>query len=211
MSVDVLVRPRRQRRSTPRQHKLLTFEEFCDRVHENEKADLIKGLIYMQTPPSTLHELVFLFLVHLLDIFVREKELGVVLGSRAAARLGKYDGPEPDIMFVAKERQHIVDANYVDGAPDLIIEIISPDTAYIDRKLKKKQYAKFGVLEFWMIDPDRLVAEFLRNHDGKWEAMPLTAKGIFHSQVVPGFWLNLEWLWAEELPDPLEAVTQILK
>jgi len=199
----------------PQRHKprrrLLTFEQFCDLIHEDQKVDLIKGVMYMQSPPSILHELIFGFLFHLLDFFVREKELGIVLGSRAAARLGKHDGPEPDIMFVAKGREHIVRRAYVDGAPDLIVEITSPSTAHIDRGKKKTQYAKFGVREYWLIDPNRQTAEFLINRDGQWLPLPITDDGVFHSVVVSGFWLRLDWLFAKNLPKPLAAVMQILQ
>jgi Uma2 family endonuclease len=145
MGVAILARPPRRRRHKPRP-ELLTFEQFCDLIHEDQKADLIKGVMYMQSPPSILHEIVFGFLHTILNIFVCRKKLG----------------------------------------------------------------AEFGVREYWMIDPNRQTAEFLRNLQGKWESIPLGREGIFHSLVVPGFWLRVDWLWAEELPDPLETVMQIL-
>lgn len=209
MGVAILARPPRQRRRKPKT-ELLTFEQFCDRIHEDQKADLIKGVMYMQSPPSDLHEALFAFLFPLLVNYVRHKKLGIVRGSKSAVRLSEHDGPEPDILFVSKERQHIVKHAYVDGAPDLIVEIISPSTAHIDRVKKKNQYAEFGVREYWMIDPNRQIAEFLRNHGGKWEPITLSIEGIFRSQAVPEFWMRVDWLWAEEFPDPLETVMQIL-
>jgi Uma2 family endonuclease len=113
-------------------------------------------------------------------------------------------------MFIAKERRHIVKYDHVDGAPDLIVEITSPSTAHIDRGLKKKQYAEFGVREYWMIDPNKRTAEFFINHRGRWETMPVTADGIFRSMVLAGFWLNVNWLFAKNLPKPLAVVMQIL-
>ena len=201
MSTDTL--------ASRRQHRM-TFENFCFLARKYQKADLIKGVMYAEAPTFDLYETTFGFLFKLLEFYVTPKNLGIIPASKMVVRLSEHDAPTPDIMFISKERQHIVNADFVDGAPDLVVEIISPGTAYVDRKLKKKQYAKFGVREYWMIDPNRLVAEFWRNHDGEWETMPLTAEGVFHSQVVSGFWLNVEWLWQEELPDPLEAVTQIL-
>ncbi len=209
MGIALLPSPQQQRRRR-RGRELMTFDQFCDLIHEDQKADLIKGVMYMQSPPSVLHEMVFGFLFTLLNIYGRHKKLGVVLGSKSAAKLGDHDGPEPDIMFIAKERRHLLKHTYFDGAPDLVVEITSPSTAHIDRVKKKNQYAEFGVLEYWRIDPNRQTVEFLQNRKGEWEPMPLTAEGIFHSQVVSGFWLNVNWLWQEELPDPLEAVTQII-
>jgi Uma2 family endonuclease len=113
-------------------------------------------------------------------------------------------------MFVSKERERIVKFEHVDGAPDLIVEIISPSTAHIDRGEKKKQYAESGVREYWMIDPHKRTAEFLINHAGEWESMPITSDGIFYSVMIPGFWLRLNWLFAEALPKPLATVMQIL-
>jgi Uma2 family endonuclease len=209
MAVELLARPRPLKRHKS-QPERVTFEQFCDLIHEDQKADLIKGVIYMQSPPSDLHEALFAFLFPLLVNYVRHKRLGIARGSRSAARIGEHDGPEPDIMFISKERQHIVKQAYVDGAPDLIVEIISPSTAHLDRVKKKNQYAECGVREYWMIDPNRQTAEFSRNHEGKWVPMPITAEGVFYSVVVPGFWLRVDWFWAEELPDPLETVMQIL-
>jgi Uma2 family endonuclease len=209
MGVALLTRPQKQRRRKPRRG-LLTFEQFCDLIHEDQKADLIKGILYMQTPPSDIHEAFFAFLFPLLVFYVRRKKLGVVRGSKSAVRLGEHDGPEPDIMFISKEHQNIVKHDYVDGAPDLIVEITSPSTAHIDGGKKKQQYAEFGVREYWLIDPNKQTAEFLINQDGEWESLPVTESGVFHSVAVPGFWLRLEWLFEEELPDPNEILAQIL-
>lgn len=209
MGVDLFARPQPKRSRKLRQERL-TFDDFCFFVHKYQKADLIKGVMYAQSPPLDLHEALFAFLFPLLVEYVRHKKLGVLLGSKSAARLGEYDGPMPDIMFISEERRHIVKPAYVDGAPDLIVEIISPSTAHIDRVKKKNQYAEFGVREYWMIDPNRQIAEFLRNHDGKWEPITLSAEGVFRSQAVPEFWMRVDWLWAEELPDPLETVMHIL-
>jgi Uma2 family endonuclease len=209
MNVDLSTKPQYRRQRQPKE-ELLTFEQFCDLIHEDQKADLINGVIYMQSPPSILHELVFGLLFHLLDLYVRRKKLGIVIGSRAAARLSEYDGPEPDIMFISKERQHLVQHAFVDGAPDLIVEITSPSTAHIDRGIKKQQYAAGGVREYWMIDPIKRTAEFFINHHGQWETIPVTADGVFRSMAVSGFWLNSNWLFAEELPDPYETVSLLL-
>jgi Uma2 family endonuclease len=66
---------------------------------------------------------------------------------------------------------YYVQPAFVDGAPDLMVEITSPSTAHIDRGIKKKQYASCGVREYWMIDPVKRMAEFFINHHGAWETI----------------------------------------
>lgn len=64
--------------------------------------------------------------------------------------------------------------------------------------------------EYWLIDPYRQTAEFFRNEASKWKPLPVDEKGIFRSEAVSGFWLRIDWLFAEELPDIYDVVTTIL-
>jgi Uma2 family endonuclease len=187
------------------------FEEFCQLIPDGQKADLIDGEIYMASPDNTDAYKLSFWLSIVIALFVQVKKLGgEVLGSRVAFRLDGANGPEPDIGYVQKGRVHLIKRGYVDGPPDLAIEIVSPESVERDYEKKRKQYEQAGVPEYWIIDEDMRKVTLLRlDARGKYrEVRP--KKGILRSQVIPEFWLRIEWLWLETRPETLDALDQIL-
>lgn len=188
-----------------------TFEEFCSTIKDGEKADLIDGVIYMSSPDNTDAATLFGWLFRLIGDFVDERELGQVFGSRVAFRLDKPQGPEPDIAFVRADRLHIVQRGFVNGPPDLALEIVSPDSIERDYVRKREQYRKAGVLEYWIVDEmEQRVVLLKRSASGAYREIK-PRKGVLHSQVLPGFWLRPEWLWQEPLPKKTTILAKILK
>ena len=113
-------------------------------------------------------------------------------------------------VFVARSREKIIKRTYVDGAPDLVIEIVSPDSESRDWREKYLDYEKSGVREYWIIDPIENRCTFLRLEDGAFVPVPLRRGRLFQSQVLPGFWLDRRWLMAEPLPDEFACLQQVL-
>jgi Uma2 family endonuclease len=115
----------------------------------------------------------------------------------------------PDVMFVSTKRLEQLRHTYLDGAADLTVEIISPDSVDRDRSDKFSEYQIAGVREYWLIDPDRRTAEFFElGADRRFYPVPL-CDGAFRSSVVPGFWLKPTWLWEDPLPDPIEVLKEL--
>src|SRR5947209_1560204 len=172
-----------------------TFEDFCFLVKDGQKADLIDGVIYMASPDNTDANKLFMWLGSVLGDYVEEKGLGEVFGSRIAFRLSDEESPEPDLAFVRNDRLHLVHRGYVDGPPDVAIEIVSPESVERDYEKKRKQYQRAGVPEYWIIDEleQRVTALRLSAKRKYKEVRP--QKGELHSAVIPGFWLRLAWLW----------------
>jgi len=112
-------------------------------------------------------------------------------------------GREPDLLFVARAgRGRITDHRLV-GVADLVIEVVSDDSVARDLDDKLSEYQEAGVPEYWIIDPRprRQRALFYQSDEaGRYQPVPVASDGVYRSQVVPGFWLRVEWLW--ELPDP---------
>lgn len=186
-----------------------TFADFLELVHEDQKADLIDGVIYMASPENLEHNDIVAWLDRVLGIYVRKQRLGRITVNKVAYRLSDREGPEPDLAFVRTDRLDILRRGYVDGAPDLAIEIISPDSVHRDYELKRRQYERAGVQEYWIIDADEQKAVFLvRGPEGFIEAHP--QNDIFASRVVPGFELDVRWLWQEPLPDELTIIQTLL-
>lgn len=186
-----------------------TYDDFCRMIAEGQKADLINGVIYMPSPENTDDNELFIWLVTVINLFVRRNKLGQIYGSRVALRLAEKHGPEPDIAFVRNENMERVTRGGVEGPADLAIEIVSPDSVERDYYLKRELYELYRIPEYWIIDEMDQTVTQLRLRQGKYrEVRP--KKGEIHSQVLTDFWLRPEWLWQEPRPDEIDTLEQIL-
>lgn len=176
-----------------------TFDDFMILVDEDEKADLLDGVIYMASPVSISHSDVRAFLHALLGMYVDERGLGRVFGEKVAFRIGEHWSPEPDIGFVSKARQDAIEKNHVVGAPDVAIEVVSPDSIDRDYKQKLVGYQMGVTQEYWIIDPDAEKAAFLLRQGAQFVEATLTGS-VFRSPAIPGFYLDVGWLWQRPLP-----------
>src|SRR5689334_22357881 len=129
-----------------------TFDDFCVRVTDGQKADLIDGVIYMASPDNWDNGLFFSWLYTVIAGYVSQRELGQVVGSRVAFYLDEYNSPEPDIAFVRTSRLKLARKVEFNGPPDLAIEIVSPDSIARDYEDKRELYRHAGVREYWIID-----------------------------------------------------------
>lgn len=114
--------------------------------------------------------------------------------------MGVYLSPEntlqPDLMFITQERRGIIGERKIEGAPDLIMEIPSPSTAYLDLTKKKRLYEQHGVKEYWIIDPDQRTVEIFENTDsGFMQHARLVESGTTASTLPDGFSINLNDLF----------------
>ncbi|HEY3281721.1 MAG TPA: Uma2 family endonuclease [Armatimonadota bacterium] len=185
----------------------LSFEQYLDWLDEDTHAEWVGGEIRLMSPVSRGHNSITRFLLRLLSEFVEARDLGEVLYEPFQVRLTPEVSRSPDVLFVAREHLDRVKPTYLDGAPDLAIEVVSPESAARDRGEKFYEYEQAGVAEYWLIDPIRKLAEFYEvDSGGHYRAASLT-DGIYRSSVLPGFWLREEWLWQEPLP----KVPEVLK
>jgi len=185
----------------------MTDREFLDIAPEDQKAELIDGEMIMASPASTPHEDLFTFLIQTLGVYVRERNLGRMLGSRTAMRLSESEVYEPDVVFVSRSRESIIQRNFIDGPADLVVEILSRSTAHVDRGRKLIECALAGVREYWLLDPDLRIAEFYQLSGNRYLRVPPDDSGTYRSEAVPGFWLRVEWLWTQ--PNPLAVAREL--
>jgi len=177
----------------------MTAAEFFRDAPETQKAELINGVMIVHSPALDIHERLLLFLVTLLRTYVEDHNLGEVRGSRTAVELAQDQVYEPDILFVSRERSDIIQPKGVVGAPDLVIEILSASTVSHDRGAKLRGYERAGVRELWLIDPyGPTGTEFYRLEEQRYTPVMPDAQGILISSAVPGFWMDVAWLWPEE-------------
>ena len=189
----------------------VTFEEFLAWCDEDTHAEWVDGAIIMMPPASDQHQDLSDFLITVMRLYNEAHQLGWIRSAPFIMRTSVHpSGREPDILFVTKERMHLIQPTFLDGPADLIVEIVSPESIGRDRGEKFVEYEAAGVREYWLIDPLRQQVEFYQLDDqGLYRAAALDADGIYHSKVLAGFWLRAAWLWQNPLPLVLSVLKEL--
>jgi Uma2 family endonuclease len=186
----------------------VSYEEFL-LSYADTHAEWVDGEVIVLSPASRRHQLLANFLTALLQFFVESKRLGLVISAPFQMKTGSdLPGREPDVLFVASENLGRLKETYLDGAADVAVEVISPESLARDRGDKFYEYEKGGVGEYWLIDPARQLAEFYRLEGGMYRLAPADEDGIYRSEVLSGLWLRVEWLWQEPLPPLLDVLKE---
>ena len=136
--------------------KRLTYDdlESIPQEHESDRHELIDGELVVTPVPGTMHQIISMNIVHAVDRYVVAEGLGMVFHLPTGVRLTPDNLLIPDVIFVAQERLHVIGPKTIDAAPDMVVEILSPGTRQRDLTTKRNLYARFGVQEYWIVDPD---------------------------------------------------------
>ncbi len=132
---------------------------------DDKRYQLLDGELILAPSPTMNHQTIALRLATMLHQFVLEHSLGQVWFAPLDVVLSNYDVVQPDILFVSNERANIITEANIQGAPDLVVEILSPGTAQYDRGYKRTLYSRHGVREYWLVDPDAKTVEILTESD----------------------------------------------
>ena len=186
----------------------LNYAEFLAWADEDTLAEWVDGEIVMTSPASLQHQSLTLFLGQLLGIFTDHGNLGTIILPPFQMKLPS-SGREPDLLFVSAEHLDRLQRTYLDGPADLVVEIISPESAGRDRGDKFYEYAQGGVSEYWLIDPRTNWAEFYHLEGARYRLAFAGAEGAYRAKVLPGFWLRVEWLWQAPLPRVLDVLREL--
>ncbi len=126
----------------------------------NEKRyQLLDGELIVAPSPTSKHQSISGQLYLTMAQFVTQSRLGRVWYAPLDVILSDHDVVQPDLLFVSSRRANIVTEANVQGAPDLVVEILSPATAQHDREYKRTLYGRHGVREYWLVDPEEDIAE----------------------------------------------------
>jgi len=183
-------------------------DEFYALAGEDSDWEYLDGRLVM-SPASDRHEDLFSFLMVLLRAYLDERQGGVVRGSRYPMRLDERWSPEPDLLVVREERRHLLTPQRLEGPADLVVEIASEGDPNLDAREKLPRYQQAGIPEIWLIDPFAKVILAAVRDEGGYRAES-HREGRLASRVLPGFWLDVAWLWQEPLPPTLACLKQIL-
>jgi Uma2 family endonuclease len=185
-----------------------TEEEFYALEGEDSRWEFLDGRLVM-SPASDRHEDLFRFLLALLSCYLDERGGGIVRGSRYPMRLDERWSPEPDLLVVRDENLHRLTPQYLDGPADLVIEIASDADPQFEQREKLPRYREAGVPEIWIVDRFARVVRVARQGAQGYD-LATVAEGRLSSQVLPGFWIDVGWLWQPKLPSSLACLREIL-
>ena len=116
-------------------------------------------------------------------------------------------GRTPDVIYIQPEHRNRIRENFLDGPADVVVEVADRETFALDRGQKYLEYETGGVPEYWLIDPERRVAEFyILGPDGRYELQRLP-DGVFQSTQLPQLRIRVEWLW--ERPPFLRVIQEL--
>lgn len=169
-----------------------TYEDYLN-TPEDKRYELIDGELFMTPAPGELHQRVSILLGSKLFQFASENNLGRVYVAPFDVVLSDLDVVQPDLLFVSNERSRIITPENVQGAPDLVVEILSPSTATRDTTFKRVLYARYGVREYWMVDTQEATITVLLPGDRGLEVADVYGEGeTLTSATLQGFQLNID-------------------
>ncbi len=170
------------------QKKGFTYQDYLELPDDGQKYEVINGELVMTPAPQMIHQIISANIMDELRAFVKKKNLGLVLCAPVDVFFTEINVVQPDILFISTKNSGIMGEKYVSGAPDLLIEIISPASGYYDMVEKKDLYEQFGVKEYWVVDPKKKWVEIYMNEDGKYKLLQrLENKGTLASKVLGEF------------------------
>ena len=182
--------------ATQRSGTLFTYEDYCN-MPEDERYELIDGELIMVAAPRRVHQGTSRNISTPLDTYAKGNRLGEMYYAPTDVILSNTNVVQPDILFVSRERSHILADEGIRGAPDLVIEILSPSTAQLDRVRKRELYARFRVPEYWQVDIDEYNVLVLTLAADDYETAGLYGLGeTLVSRLLPGFRLDVDDIFA---------------
>ncbi len=189
-----------------------TEERYFDEAPETGFVEFADGEVIMHAPVTIRHQRLVGFLTFLLTGFVQKYNLGVVLNGPAGVRLRPDLDYEPDVFFIPADQLPQLEKTYFAGSPALIVEVISPATRNYDLQIKAANYRKDNVSEYWVVNPDKKILHLhtLPSNPLDTYHVEQHQDGRLESKILSGFWIDVAWLWQENLPSELSCLEQIL-
>jgi Uma2 family endonuclease len=183
---------------------------FSEIVDEDTKAELLDGVMIVHSPATIEHDDLGGFVRTLMRVYARRRRRGKVLGPDSLVHLKTCRLLVPDTYFVDKRRAPSHKIKAFEGSPNLALEVLSPSNRDLDLEDKRPAYRQARVPEIWLIDPEEEIVIIDRKR-GRDYVTEVLAAGKAYSDVLAGFWLQVEWLWRDPLPDELDCLRAILK
>ncbi len=192
----------------------VSVEMFEELANETTYAELLDGVMVVRHPGVPWYYSIYRFLSELMGYFADERELGQVLGPGFRVRLGEGRRLVPDAFLLARDQVPRPLPTEFNAVPKLVLEIFNPwePDHHLEKKHSAYQIAEVG--EIWLVNPDQgevtICTPAPNRRRSIYDTTTVTS-GLVHSTVMPGFWIDVDWLWTDPLPNAMTCLRAILE
>ncbi len=145
--------------------KQWTYQEYCQ-LTDDKSYEIIEGELIEMPSPTPEHQIILNNLLTELNIHLRKNKLGRLIPSPIDVKFDEINTVQPDIVYIAKENESIIQKKAIIGSPDLLVEILSPNNPERDTESKFAVYQKHKVKEYWLVDPvSKSIEVYVLQHD----------------------------------------------
>jgi len=176
----------------------LTYEDFLLFPDDGKRHELIDGEHYVTATPNVKHQTIVMNLGAMIWNYLKQRPVGRAFFVPMDIVLSDYDVVEPDLQFISRARQAILTKQNVRGAPDLVLEVGSPSTRKRDETIKRRLYERFGVSEYWVIDPELDTIKVYRRVDERFvrvAELSLENGDVVTTPLLPGLEMPLSTIF----------------
>lgn len=175
---------------------ILTYEDYLELPNDRNRYEILEGELEVNPAPNVAHQRAVVNLSYLLVAYTRTRHLGEVLVAPTDVILSDITIVQPDLLFVSSARASIVLPQHVRGAPDLVVEVISPTSEKTDRELKRQIYARYGVRCYWLVDPAaRMITAFALDGDQYRQVATASGDEMFRAAPLADLDIRLAEVW----------------
>lgn len=173
------------------------YADYLRLPDDGNRYEIIEGVLYVANAPSIEHQFTVSEILFQLKLFVRDKVLGQIYTAPIEVHLAENTKPvQPDVLFIRADRQPALGAQFLEGAPDLIVEVISPSSIRLDRHVKFDIYERSGVAEYWLADPKAHLVEVYTLSNGEYALLgQYTGDEMIQSKVLAGLQIKTSTLF----------------
>lgn len=180
---------------------IYTYDDYLA-IDDGNRYEIMEGELVLTPSPGFIHQHIAAKIETVLRVFVEQNNMGTVMDAPFDVVLSERVVLQPDVLFVSRERYHLITATCLKGGPDLVVEVISPNSGRRDRINKSRLYRKYGVKEYWLVDPEAGTVEVLAADDRGWyQAGAYDVEDTLTSPLLPGLEVKLKEVFT--LPEGL--------
>ena len=175
----------------------LTYQDYVE-LPDDRRYEIIDGELYEMTAPTFRHQDILFNLTLIFGPYTRNNRLGKARFAPIDVIFAEGDIVQPDLVFVSEARRHIIQDHGIVGAPDLVVEVLSPSTEAHDRNRKAQLYERHGVAEYWMVDMEAETIEVRRLRGGEYGDAEIYDSGFVSTPLIPGLNVALADVFAQD-------------